>query len=99
MQSSQRPASFYADGIVRPSGVVVHVAKPMLKVGETTAISVVVAPANAATKAFNLKLSDGGVARLDLEGRQLTALKPGKVRLVATTQDGGLSWATEIDVK
>jgi mannan endo-1,4-beta-mannosidase len=99
MQSSQRPASFYADGIVRPSGVYVHVAKPVLNVGETTAISVVVAPANAATKAFNLKLSDGGVARLDLEGRQLTALKPGKVRLVATTQDGGLSWATEIDVK
>jgi mannan endo-1,4-beta-mannosidase len=99
MQSSARPASFYADGIVRPSGVYVHVAKPALNVGETTAVTTLVAPANARNKAYSLKLSDEGIARFDLDGRRLTALKPGKARLTATTHDGALSFSAEVEVK
>ncbi len=98
MQSSARPASLYADGVVRPSGVYVHLAKRVLKVGETTAFSIVVAPANAANKAVSLKLSDG-IAQLDAAGHQLTALKPGKAQLTATTQDGALSFAAEVEIQ
>ncbi|RZJ09513.1 MAG: hypothetical protein EOP39_11245 [Rubrivivax sp.] len=100
MQSSARPASFYADGVVRPSGVYVHLAKPVLSVGETTAVTALVAPANAADKGLRLKLSEGeGVVRLDAGGRQLTALKPGKARLTAITRDGGLAFSTQVEVK
>ena len=100
MQTSVRPASFYADGVVRASGVYVHVARPVLKVGEATSVTTLVAPANAASKRFSLKLDEGeGVVRLEAGGRQLTALKPGKARLTATTQDGGLVFSAAVEVK
>ena len=100
MQSSARPASFYADGVVRPSGVYVHIAKPVLKVGEATAVTTLVAPANAANKRFSLELSAGeDVVRLAADGRQLTALKAGRARLTATTHDGGLVFSAQVEVQ
>ena len=72
MQSSARPASLVCRWRCAAFGVYVHLAKRVLKVGETTAFSIVVAPANAANKAVSPKLSDG-IAQLDAAGHQLTA--------------------------
>jgi len=99
MQTSQRPASFYADGKVTVSGVYLHVNHVELKVGQVSEYQVILAPVNAKNKKFKLTLSgDPGVIKLDEKRQQLKALKPGKARLSAVAKDTSISWSVDLHI-
>jgi uncharacterized protein YjdB len=98
MQTSHRPKSFYQNGIVKVSGVYMHLDKTELNIGEKISFKVIVAPANAANKKYTLKLT-GNSIRLDEKNNQITGLKEGKSNITATTKDGKIQWTVDVDVK
>ncbi len=100
MQTSDRPKSFYKDAIVKASGIYLHLDKMQLNVGEKTPLKVIVAPANAANKNYTLNVTaNQGIIQLDEKNNQIIALKMGKSKITATTQDGGVVWSVDIEVK
>lgn len=100
MQTSQRPVSFYQDKIVKASGVYLYLDKTELAVGEKTAFKVIVAPANAANKKYSFNITGAQASiQLDKNEQRITALKAGKTSVTATTDDGGIMWSVDIEVK
>ncbi len=100
MQTSNRPKSFYPDGIVRVSGVYLHPDKTELAINEKIRFKVILAPANTANKNFALNISgDQAAIKLNQKTGTITALKSGKAKITAKTEDGGILWTTEIIVK
>lgn len=98
MQTSHRPKSFYQNGIVKVSGVYMHLDKTELNIGEKISFKVIVAPANAANKKYTLKLT-GNSIQLDEKNNKITGLKEGKSNITATTKDGKIQWTVGVDVK
>jgi len=100
MQTSERPSSFYTDGVVKVSGVYIYSEKRELTVGESTSFKILVAPLNAANKNYLLTL-DGDTAsiKIDEKNSRLIAIKAGAVKLKVTTQDQGLQWMLDLRVK
>jgi mannan endo-1,4-beta-mannosidase len=100
MQTSDRPQSFYEDAIVQPSGIYLHLEKNQVSAGEKILFDVVVAPANAANKNFILSIAgDKDSIQLNEKENQITALKKGKSRITARTQDSGIMWVVDLEVK
>jgi mannan endo-1,4-beta-mannosidase len=102
MQTSDRPQSFYEDAIVQTSGIYLHLEKNQVSVGEKILFDVVVAPANAANKNFTLSIAGNkDVIQLNEKENQITALKKGKSRITARTQDqdSGIMWVVDLEVK
>ncbi len=100
MQTSRRPASFYPDKRVKASGIYLHLEKTELVVGEQTAFKVIVAPANAANQRYSLSITGAETSiRVDSKKQRISALKAGKARLNATSEDGGISWSVDIEVR
>lgn len=99
MQTSDRPESWYENGKVSTSGIYLHLEETSLKVGETAEFEVVLAPANAANKAYKLSL-EGNKKAVKLNKRKdtITARKPGEVTLIATSKSGDLSWHVSVNV-
>lgn len=97
MQTSERPPSFFPDGVVPVSGVYLHVERLELAVGQQADFQVIVAPANAANKDYSLEIT-GDVAsfELDKNNNTLSAIAPGEVTLRAVTEDGELAWSQSL---
>lgn len=69
----------------------------LLQIGEQKAFSVTVLPENAADKTVIWKSSDKTVACVSADG-VVSALKPGKANIIASTADGAVSGAVELTV-
>jgi len=69
----------------------------LLQIGEQTVFSVTVLPENAADKSVIWKSSDETVACVSADG-VVSALKPGKANIIASTADGTVSGAAELTV-
>jgi endoglucanase len=87
MRISERPASFFPDGIVPPGGI--HLSPDMddIYIGDTVYTEVLVSPANAFNSNYSVELS-GDVASVDYDpgtGR-LFALQAGVVQLTAISE-------------
>ena len=99
MQTSQRPASFYHDGVVRVSGIYILASKDAIHVGEIISVEVLIAPVNAKNRAFELSHDDQqGLVTFDPSSGLLTARAAGTVRFTATSEDGSLSWQKSIHI-
>lgn len=97
MQTSERPPSFFSDGVVPVSGVYLHVEQLEMAVGQRTEFQVIVAPANAANKGYSLELrGDVHSFELDKSNSTLHAIAPGEATLRAVTEDGKLVWSQSL---
>jgi len=99
MQTSERPASFYQDGVVRVSGIYILTSMDVVSVGDTGAIEVAIAPVNANNKGFELNHDDQqGLITFDPSNGRFTAKAAGIVTFTATSEDGSLSWQNSIQI-
>lgn len=100
MQTSKRPASFYAEGKVAVAGVYLHLARSELNIGDKQAFQVLVAPVNADNQAYTLSWEGNkGVVELDHESLEIRALATGSGELVVVTEQGGFSWRVPVSVQ
>lgn len=97
MQTSERPPSFFPEGVIPVSGIYLHVEQLELAVGQQTDFQVIVAPVNAANKGYSLEISgDVDSFELNKSNNTLRALAPGEVTLRAVTEDGKLVWSQSL---
>ncbi|MDO3384595.1 cellulase family glycosylhydrolase [Gilvimarinus sp. SDUM040013] len=99
MQTSKRPASFYADGKVDVAGVYVYVEQTALAVDATSKYQVLLAPINAHNQSYTVVWEgDANAVELDRDTMTLTGKKVGEGELVVTTEDSSLIWRVPVTV-
>ena len=100
MQTSRRPRSFYNDGVVKTSGIYLHLDETELSAGDKTRFKVIVAPTNAQNKTYSLDVTgDSDSITIDEGSDQVIALQAGTATITATTESGAISWAVKVHVK
>jgi hypothetical protein len=101
MQGAERPASFYEADSVTVSGIYLGPDISAMTVGDTQAIEVLVAPANAWERDFAINLSgDTGAVSLDPVTGRLAAVKEGMVTLEAiSVENSNISFTREIEIQ
>lgn len=98
MRTAERPASFYADGVIPATGVAIVVAKSEIKVGEKLELDVIIAPVNATNTEVEVNLvQDGEIAEL-INNKQILTLASGVVKLEVVHKNTKIKSELEIQV-
>ncbi len=92
MNTAERPASMFEDGIVPVSGVYVSPHNPHLIIGDSTAVKVYLAPANAADKSYELSIvQTDNIVRFSKDSMYVVALKVGNAKVQAVNKASGIT--------
>ncbi len=90
MRTSERPASFYDQGMIDVSGVYLHASKDTIQVGDEVSLDVLVAPINASNQSYTITNDNTtGLISFDEETNSVEALAEGTVTFTVTMEDGG----------
>lgn len=97
MNTSERPASMFADGMVPVSGIYVSPRNPHIKLGDSVAVKVYLAPVNAVDKAFAKSIvQTDDCIRFSKDGLYVIAVKPGNGQVKAVHTATGINYSTTI---
>lgn len=97
INTAERPASMFADGIVPVSGIYVSPRNPHVRLGDSVSVKVYLAPANAADKAYSISIvQTEECIRFSKDSLYVIAIKPGNGQVKATHTATGINYSTSI---